>query len=183
MTDPAMAELAASYCPGLAGANLGKVAPQPLSRISIAGRGSLARTTGQPDRGTEDALIGVRGGAGAWVTRAVGGPEDGRIQVRCQGSRERIPDLVLEAAQVESTLAAIRGEDRVIDFGQVARQTAAALSMKRRSDASFGYFTCDTSKIDLRRPRSASTFTCLTEIYAAEGKGSHVSTYTVSAFM
>jgi hypothetical protein len=183
MTDPAMAELVGSYCPGLAGTDPADLAPQPLSRISIAGHSSLARTSGQPDRGTEDALIGVRGGAGAWVTRAVGGPEDGRIQVRCQGSREGVPGLVLEAPQVESTLAAIRGEDRVIDFGQVARRTAASLSIQRPSDASFGYFTCDTSKIDLRRPRSASTFTCLTEIYAAEGKGSHVSTYTVSAFM
>lgn len=182
MTDPAMAELVGRYCPGLAGADPGELAPQPLSRIGIAGRGSLARSSGQPDRGTEDALLGVRG-AGAWVTRAIGGPEDGRIQIRCRGSHGRIPGLVLEASQVESTLAAIRGEDGVIDFGQVARRTAASLRMQRPSDASFGYFTCDTSKIDLRRPRAASTFTCLTEIYAAEGKGSHVSTYTVSAFM
>ena len=182
MTDPAMAELVGSYCPGLAGADPGELAPQSLSRISIAGRTSLARTSGQPDRGTEDALIGVRG-AGAWVTRVVGGPEDGRVQVRCQGSRGGVPGLVLEASQVESTLAAIRGEDRVIDFAKVARRTAASLWMQRPSDASLGYFTCDTSKIDLRRPRAASTFTCLTEIYAAEGKGGHVSTYTVSAFM
>ena len=182
MTDPAMTELVGSYCPGLARADPGELAPQPLSRIDIAGGSSLARTTGRPDRGTEDALIGVRG-AGAWLTRAVGGPEDGRIQVRCQGSRGRVPGLVLEASQVESTLAAIRGKDRVIDFGQVARRTAASLWIQRASDASFGYFTCDTSGIDLRRPRAASTFTCMTEIYAAEGKGGHVSTYTVSAFM
>jgi hypothetical protein len=181
MTDPAMAELVGSYCPRLAGADPGELEPQPLSRISIAGRSSLARTSGQPDWGTEDALIGVRG-AGAWVTRTVGGPDDGQLQVRCQGSRERIPGLVLEASQVESTLAAIGGEDRVIDFGQVARRTAASLWTQRPS-ASFGDFTCDTSKIDLRRPRTASTFTCLTEIYAAEGKGGHFSTYTVSAFM
>ena len=61
MTDPAMAELVGSYCPRLAGADPGELEPQPLSRISIAGRSSLARTSGQPDRGTEDALIGVRG--------------------------------------------------------------------------------------------------------------------------
>lgn len=182
MTGPAMTELVRSYCPGLAGADPGEVIPQPLSRMSIAGRSSLARTSGQSDRGTEDALIGVRG-AGAWVTRTVGGSEDGRIQVRCQGHRERIPDLVLQASQVESTLAAIRGDDRVIDFGQVARRTATSLWLQRPSDASFGYFTCDTSKIDLRRPQAASTFTCLTEIYAAQGKGGHVSTYTVSAFL
>jgi hypothetical protein len=181
MADPAMAELVGSYCPRLEAADPGELAPQPLSRIGIAGHSSLARTSGQPDRGTEDALIGFRG-AGAWVTRAVGGPDDGKIQVRCQGSRERIPRLVLEASQVESTLAAIRGENGVIDFGEVARRTAASLSMRRHSDASFGYFTCDTSSIDLRRPRGASTFTCLTEIYAAEGKGGRVSTYTVSAF-
>ena len=81
---------------------------------------------------------------GAWVTRAVGGPEDGRIQVRCRGSHGRIPSLVLEASQVDATLAAIRGKDRVIDFGQVARRTADTLWRQRPFDASFGYFTCDT---------------------------------------
>jgi hypothetical protein len=176
-----MAELVGSYCPGLAGATSDELTPQPLSRISIAGRSSLARTSGRPDRGTEDALIGVRG-AGAWVTRAVGGPEDGQVHVRCRGSRERLPGLVLEASQVESTLAAIHGEDGVIDFGRVARRTAAVLQRQRTSDPSFGYFTCDTSDIDLRRPRAAGTFTCVTELYAAEGKGGHVRTYTVAAF-
>jgi hypothetical protein len=182
MTDPAMTELLVSYCPGLAGADPDELAPQPLSRISIAGDSSLSRTSGLPGAGAEDALLGVRG-AGAWVTRAVGGPEDGRIQVRCQGSRGPVPDLVLAASQVESTLAAIRGKDRVIDFGQVAHRTAASLSTQRPSDASFGYFTCETSHVDLRQPRAASTFTCRTELYAAEGKGSYVSTYTVSAFL
>ena len=182
MTDPGVAQLVVSYCPGLAGADPAELAPQPLSRISIAGGGSLARTSGQPDRGTEDALIGVRD-AGAWVTRTVGGPEDGQLEVRCRGSRGRVPSLVLEAAQVESTLAAIRGQDRVIDFGQVARRTADSLWRQRPSDASFGYFSCDTSEIDLRRPEAESTFTCLTEIYTALGKGGHVSTHTVSASM
>ncbi len=182
MTGPAVARLVASYCPGLAEADAAELAPQRLSRISIAGRNTLARTSGQADRGTEDALIGARG-AGAWVTRAVGGPEDGRIQVRCRGSRENVPSLVLEASQIESTLAALRGEDGFIDFGQVARRTAASVWRQRPSDASFGYFTCDTSEVDLRRPRADSTFTCLTEIYTAEGKGGHMSSYKVSAFV
>lgn len=179
MIDPGTAELVTSYCPGLAGVDPEELTPLPLSEISIAGHSSLARTSGQPDRGTEDALIGIRG-AGAWVTRAVGGPEDGQVRIRCHGSPEPIPSLVLSASQFDSTLAAIRGEEGVIDFGKVARRTAALLRRQRTSDPSFGYFTCDTSMVDLRRPRGASTFTCLTELYAAEGKGGHVSTYTVS---
>lgn len=50
LTDPAVAQLVASYCPGLAGADPAELAPQSLSRISIAGPSSLARTSGQPDR-------------------------------------------------------------------------------------------------------------------------------------
>ena len=179
MTGPEVAQLVASYCPGLVGADPADFAPQPLSEIGVAGGDSLARTSGKPDRGTEDALIGVRS-ARAWVTRAVGGPEDGRVEVRCQDDRDRVPSLVLEAEQVESTLAAIRGEGRVIDFGEVARHTARSLWRERPSDTSFGYFTCDTAGIDLRRPRAGGTFTCMTEVYAAEGKGGYVSTHTVS---
>lgn len=184
MSNPALAALAHDYCPKLSMALLQEVVPQPLSRMDLANQDTFAKTSGNAETGTEDALLGERENF-AWITRWVGGETDGLVEVRCPGDTQTIPSMALKADQFRSTLAAANGADgQHIDFAEVARQSVDALSdgqPTQSTGTSFGFMACNTEGIDLSEPQVGRTFFCMVEVYGEQGKGGYSASYRVTA--
>jgi len=177
ITDPALVDLARSYCPALSRVDEGDVVPQPLSELGLADERTFAKTTGDPESGSEDALLGTPG-AVAWVTRW----QDGQVQVRCAGSSATTPSLRLRADQFRSTVAAGGAPDRPhVAFTDVARDMAEGYSTDPRTDTSYGFVSCDTDAIDLELPEVGETFSCVVEVYGLEGEGRHRESYRIAA--
>ncbi|MGI8900108.1 MAG: hypothetical protein ACR2HA_04115 [Nocardioides sp.] len=179
MTDPALAAVVGDYCPGLAGSQPTTVVPQPLSLADLGAEDALARTTGSPESGTEDSLLGVPSSF-SWVTRWVGGDNDGRVELRCPGMTEAVPSLRLAEDQFRSTVAASRtSEGRHIDFAAVAESSVRTVAPD--SGVSWGLMTCDTTAVDLADLAEGETFACQVEAYSPEGKGLYRFGYRVTS--
>lgn len=177
ITDPALVDLARSYCPALSRADEGDVVPQPLSELGLADERTFAKTTGDRESGSEDALLGTPG-AVAWVTRW----QDGLVQVRCAGSSATTPSLKLQADQFRSTVAAGGTPDRPrLAFTDVARDMAEGYSADPPTDTSYGFLSCDTGAIDLDLPEVGETFSCVVEVYEPEGEGRYRESYRIAA--
>lgn len=176
MTGSALASVVRGYCPGLTSASA-DVEPQPLSLANLGSRDTLAKVTGSSAAGTEDALLG-RPSSFSWVTRWVGGPNGGRVELRCPGGTGQVPGLRLAADQFRSTVAAARGRRSRLDFRAVAMTAVRSQSLQRR--VSFGFTTCDTSAVDLQHLTPGSTFRCLVEAYYPQGVGAYPVTYRVT---
>jgi hypothetical protein len=178
MTNESIVALVHAYCPSLAAFPVDDVVPQPLIELDLADGETFARTSGNPSAGREEALLG-RPSALSWLTRWVGGERDGVWEVRCPGNARSTPSLHLEGEQLDSTIAASQSEARQIDFRDVARQLVAATPKERAAELSFGFLECDTTSLNLTRPRVGDTFACTVEIYSPEGKGASRATYRV----
>jgi hypothetical protein len=179
MTDPSLATVVSDYCPGLAGSETSTVVPQPLSLADLGGEDALARTTGTPGSGTEDSLLGLPSSF-SWVTRWVGGDNDGRVELRCPGMTEAVPSLRLAEDQFRSTVAASRtSEGRHIDFAAVAESSVRTAAPD--SGVSWGFMTCDTTAVDLADLAEGETFACQVEAYSPEGKGLYRFGYRVTS--
>ena len=177
ITDPAMVALARSYCPALSRADEDDVVPQPLSELGLADERTYAKTTGDRESGSEDALLGTPG-AVAWVTRS----QDGLVQVRCAGSSGTTPSLDLPADQFRSTVAAgDAAEGPRVAFTDVARDMAESLSADPPSDISYGFLTCDTDAVDLEQPQVGETFSCVLEVFGLQGEGRYRESYRIAA--
>lgn len=179
MTDQTMRTVVRDYCNNLSSTPLSEVVPQPFSVLDLAGEEVYATTTGSEKEGTEDALLGTPD-AVAWVTRSVGGSRDGGVDLRCPGDRLSA-SVRLPRDQFDSTVAATLQPDTAhINFAQVAKQSVTALAKGRRDDASFGFTTCYTARIDLDDLGAGGTFACITEIYGALGQSGSATFYRVS---
>jgi hypothetical protein len=176
MAGSALAAVVRGYCPGLR-PGAGDVEPQPLSLADLGSPDTLVRVTEDPTAGTEDALLG-RPESFSWVTRWVGGPEGGRVELRCPGGTSRVPGLRLAADQFRSTAAAARGTPRRLDFRAVARAAVRSQTPQRR--VSFGFLTCDTRSVHLAHPRAGSRFRCTVEAYWPQGMGAYPQTFMVT---
>ena len=175
MTSPALTNLVHDYCPALA-SSPGQVVPRPLSLGDLAGRDALAKTTGARGSGAEDALLGS-GGSFSWVTRTYGGPDGGMLEVRCPGQTDLVPSMRLTAQQFRSTVAATRAGVERIDFARLAKSTVDRFPNRVRP--SYGFVSCDTSGLDLRRLTPGKTFTCHIEVYSWLGQGGYLLGYRV----
>jgi len=179
MMDPALAAVVGDYCPGLAGSQPTTVVPQPLSLADLGAEDALARTTGTPGSGTEDSLLGLPSSF-SWVTRWVGGENDGRVELRCPGMTETVPSLRLTEDQFRSTVAASGARDgRHIDFAAVAESSVRTVAPD--SGVSWGFIACDTTAIDLADLTEGETFACQVEAYSPEGKGLYRFGYRVTS--
>jgi len=179
MTDARLAAVARAHCPALAGLPAADVVPQPLGLIGPPNSKARACTTGSPSDGTEDALLGQSARL-SWVTRQVGGSDDGQVQVSCPDDSRTTAGLELEADQLGSTVAAINGVDRRIDFGAVAEDIVGAAAGDGQPGVSLGFLSCDTSGVQLTHLRAGSTFSCAVELYSSIGRGSYHATYQVT---
>lgn len=175
MTTAALTRLAHDYCPALASVP-GGVVPRPLSLGDLAGPDVFARTTGNRGSGAEDALLG-RGSSFAWVTRTSGGAQDGTVELRCPGQTFLVPSMRLTGDQFSSTLAASRGQLGRIDFAELAKSSVRRFPSRFRT--SYGFLSCDTSGLDLRRLTPGTAFTCRVEVYSWLGQGGYRLDYRV----
>lgn len=177
MTAAALTGLAHDYCPSLASVP-GRVVARPLSLGDLAGRQVFARTTGTRGSGAEDALLG-QGSRFSWVTRTSGGSQNGTVELRCPGQTFLVPSMRLTGEQFRSTVAAARGQLRRIDFARLAKSSVRRFPSRFRT--SFGFLSCDTSGLDLRRLTPGKTFTCRVQVYSWLGQGGYQLDYRVVA--
>ncbi len=179
IADVSIVTLVHTYCPSLSDTLVGEVVPQPLSQLDLADENTLARTSGSAGNGSEEVLLGGPGSF-SWVTRWVGGEQDGLWEVRCPGDARTTPSLRLEADHLKSTVAASQSaEGRHVDFGDVAKQLVAFMPKGRAPDVSFGFLECDTGSVELTRPKVGDTFSCAVEVYSQLGKGVRRAGYQV----
>jgi hypothetical protein len=168
MTAGSLTSVVRAWCPRLADTAPADLVPQPLALAELGGGASLASTDGNRSRGREDALLGRRTEF-SWVTRWVGGPSDGQVEIRCPGSTHVVSGLRLSAGQLRSTVAARTGaRSPYVDFVKVAH--AALAEANPRHDLSFGSLACDTSPVDLVDPQPRRRFTCQWDGYGPPGK-------------
>ncbi|CAN5294437.1 hypothetical protein BH18ACT9_BH18ACT9_00310 [soil metagenome] len=179
MTDDSLAEVVHDYCPGLADTESTTVVPQPLSLAELAGPDTMARTTGSQDVGREDSLLG-RPTSFAWVTRWVGGRNDGRVDLRCPGATTIVPALRLQSDQFRSTVAASGGSAGGAHLNFAAAAESAIRIVSPQRSVSFGFFTCDTAAIDLEHLQPGASFGCQVEAYWPQGQGLYRVDYRVS---
>src|SRR3954447_4165791 len=175
MTTAALTGLAHDYCPALASVP-GEVVPRPLSLGDLASADAFARTTGTRGSGAEDALLG-RGSSFSWVTRRSGGHQNGAVELRCPGQTFLVPSMRLTGEQFRSTVAAARGELGRIDFAELAKRSVRRFPNRFRT--SYGFLSCDTAGIDLRRLAPGKAFTCRIEVYSWLGQGGYRLDYRV----
>ncbi len=179
MTDPDLAALAQAHCPALADLDPSQVVPQPLTPIGPSNSEVVARTTGTVTDGSEQSLLG-RPGMLSWVTRQVGGEDDGRVRISCLDGAGNTPGLQLEAEQFRSAVAAIGGNERRVDMAAVAQDITTTAHQGDHTGSSFGFLTCDTGSLDLDSPRVGRTFSCAVEVYGWHGLGAYRATYRVT---
>lgn len=179
MTGQDLAVLAQASCPAMSGVEPRDVVPQLLTPIGPPDRRTRALTSGTVTNGSEQALLG-RPGRVTWVTRQVGGPDDGRVRVSCPGAARTAPGLRLDAEQVRAVVASRTGEGRGIDLTRVAREMAGTARGPDRRGVSFGFVTCDTRSLDPTRRQVGERFSCAVEVYGALGQGAYRATYRVT---
>jgi hypothetical protein len=176
ITEPGLARVVRAYCPGLAGTPLHDLQPQPLRLAHLAGGSTRSVSSGRP--GTEDALLGTSS-TYAFVTRWDGGRDAGQVDVRCPGQDHVVPELLLTRAQYASTVAALGDvTHRSIDFTALAVAAAPEVSPDRRLP--LGTFSCDTSRVDLRRLAPERRFSCEIDIHRLIGTGSYPLRYVTT---
>jgi hypothetical protein len=175
VTTAALTRLAHDYCPALASVP-GGVVPRPLSLGDLAGADVFARTTGSRGSGAEDVLLG-RGNSFSWVTRSSGGAHDGAVELRCPGQTFLVPSMRLTDEQYRSTVAAARGQLGRIDFAELAKSSVRRFPSRFRT--SYGFLSCDTSGLELRRLSPGKRFTCRVEVYSWLGQGGYRLDYRV----
>jgi hypothetical protein len=152
--------------------------PQPLALIGPPDSRARARTSGTSADGSEDALLGQPARL-SWVSRHVGGTEDGQVRISCPDDSRTTAGLQLDAGQLRSTVAAVNGHRR-IDFGKVAEDIVGAAAGHDPGGVSFGFLSCDSSDLQLTRLQAGSTFSCSVEVYSSIGRGSYRASYRVT---
>jgi hypothetical protein len=176
ITDPTVVALAHAYCPALSELARADVVPQPFSELRLADDDTFAKTSGGPESGSEDVLLGAPG-AVAWVTRW----QDGLVEVRCPGSSLTTPSLRLRADQFASTVASVNSAaDRRVNFADVATQLVTTPAAQPRGDVSYGFLTCDTGDVDLDAPEVGETFSCAVQVFGFQGQGAYRASYRIT---
>jgi hypothetical protein len=170
MAGPALASVVRDYCPGLAGSAVSSVVPQPLDLADLGGHGARAQISGSRRSGTENALLG-RPTSFAWVSRKVGGPGSGVVELRCVSRAGMTPALHLTGDQLRSTISAVGGGGGALSLARVAE--FAVRSLPERSSVSFGFLRCDTHEVDLAAPKPGQRFVCNLQVYWRQGEGGY----------